>query len=58
MQSGEWEMRLGLHAGRGEDQHAALARRAGGFSEQPRLADTRLAAKHERLAACRDLVQQ
>jgi hypothetical protein len=28
-----------------------------GIGQQPRLADTRLASKHERLAARRDLVQ-
>ena len=58
MQAGKWQVRFGLHAGRGEHGHASLARLSRGLSEQTRLADARLAAEHERLAPRRDLVQQ
>lgn len=57
MQSGKRQMRLGLHASGGEHRNAPLPRSPRGGRQQPRLADTRLAAKHERLAARRDFIQ-
>ncbi len=57
MQSGKRQMRFGRDADSGEHDHPALASRARGLRKQTRLADTRLAAEHERLATCRDLVQ-
>jgi len=58
MQSGKGQMRLGLHAGRGEHGHAPLASLSRGVRKQTRLPDSRLAAEHERLATRRDLVQE
>jgi hypothetical protein len=58
MQPGERQMRLRLHAGGGEHQHATLPRGQGGIRQEPRLANTGLAAKQKRLAARRDLLQQ
>ena len=58
VQPSKREMRFGLHAGGREHQHAPLPRRPRGVSQKPRLADTRIAAKHQRLAMNRDLVQQ
>ena len=57
MQSGKRQMSLRLHAGRSEHGHAPLTRRQLGLGEQPRLADTGLAVKHERLAADGNVVQ-
>jgi len=58
MQAGKRQMRLGLHAGRGQHGHAAVVRDSGGLRQQPRLADAGLAAKHERPTAGRDLVHE
>ena len=58
MQPGKWEMRFGLDASGREHRHAALPRSPRSVRQKPRLADTRLAAKHQRLAMNRDLVQQ
>ena len=57
MQPGKREVRLGLHPSGREHRHAPLPRSPRGVRQEPRLADTRLAAKHERLATSRDLVQ-
>ena len=57
MQTGKRQMRLGLHASGREHHHAPPSRSPGGVRQQPRLADTRVAANHQRLAARRDLVQ-
>ena len=58
MQSGKRQMRLGLHAGGREQRQTAVACRSGGLGEQPGLPDARLAAKHERLTALGDPVQE
>jgi hypothetical protein len=58
MQPGKGQVCLGLNASRGEHGHAPLARGPRGLGQQPRLADPGLAAKHERLAARRDLVEE
>jgi hypothetical protein len=50
MQPREWQVRFGLHTGGRERGRAAVACRLRGLSQQARLADARLAAKHERLA--------
>ena len=57
MQPGEREMRFRLHASCPEHRHAPLPRGSRGVSQQPRLPDPRVAAKHKRLAPRRDLVQ-
>jgi hypothetical protein len=51
-------MRLGLHTVGGEHGYASLTSLSRGLDEQTRLSDTQLAAKHECLATCCDLVQQ
>ncbi len=58
MQPGKGQIRFGLHAGRGEHNHASLASRARCLGQQTRFPDTRLAAEHERLATRCDLVHE
>jgi hypothetical protein len=58
VQPGKWQMRFGLHASCSQHGHSPVACSTRGLRQQPRLADARLAAKHERLAAGRHLVQE
>jgi hypothetical protein len=58
MQSGERQMRLGLHTSRGENGHAAFACRSHGLIQQARLADTGFATKDERLSVHGDVVEE
>ena len=58
MQIRKRQMGFGLRAGRGEHGHASLASRSRGLRQQTRLADTRLAAEHERSARAADVIQQ
>jgi len=58
MQSGERQMRLGLHTSRSENGHAALACRSHGLCQQARLADTGRPTKDERLSAHGNLVEE
>jgi hypothetical protein len=51
-------MRFRLHARCGEHRHPAFARGLLSHGQQPRLADARLTAKHERLPALSNLVQE
>ena len=57
MQPGEREMGLGLHPSGAERGHTPLPRDSCNVRYQPRLADTRRAAKDQRLPARRDLIQ-
>ena len=57
MQPGKRQMRLRLHACSREHRHPALARRLRGDGQQPRLADPRLTAEHQRLTAVSDPVE-
>jgi hypothetical protein len=58
MQTGKRQTRFGLDASCCEHRHAPPARLSRDLRQQTRLADTRLAAKDERLATRCDLVQE
>ena len=58
MQPGKRQVRFALHASGPEHRHPALARCARRDRQQPRLADARLTAKHQRLPAVANLVQK
>ena len=58
MQPGKRQMRFRLHARRSEHRHPAVARRLRSERQQPRLADARLSAKHQRLPAVSNPVQE
>ena len=58
MQPSERETRFRLDASGREHRHAPLPRSPRGVRQQPGLANTRFAAKHQRLATNRNLVQQ
>ena len=58
MQTRIGQMRLGLHAGRGQQPHVAFVRRLCGLRQQSGLADPRLAAENQRLAARGDCGEQ
>jgi hypothetical protein len=58
MQPRKRRMRFGLHASCSEHRHAPGACGSRGLRQQPRPADARLAAKHKRLAAVCNLVQE
>jgi hypothetical protein len=58
MQSGEQQMRLGLHTGRGENGHAAFACRSHRLRQQARLADSGLAMNDERLSVQGDVLEE
>ena len=58
MQPRKRQMRFRLHARCSEHRHPAIARRLLSDGQQPRLADARLTAQHERLPAIFNPVQE